>query len=100
MNHDGTVKIGSQVSIRDGQLEEAWRIVAAHDADAQRWQLSEEAPLARALVRNSCTSRRSWPRSTASRGAGSTGGAGIGEAAVMRGSVPQRLVLVPYIYTA
>ena len=47
---EGTVTVGSWVEIRDGQLQEHWRIVPAHEADALRGLLSEACPLARALL--------------------------------------------------
>jgi transcription elongation GreA/GreB family factor len=47
---EGTVRVGSRVRVRDGELDEWWRIVSHHEADAQRRWLSEEAPLARALL--------------------------------------------------
>jgi transcription elongation GreA/GreB family factor len=48
--HDGTVKLGSCVTIQDGELNEAWRIAIAPEADAMRRLLSEETPRARALL--------------------------------------------------
>jgi transcription elongation factor GreA len=44
------IGVGSCVEIRDGELEEAWRIVSADEADAMRRLMSEETPLARALL--------------------------------------------------
>ena len=48
--HMGTIGIGSSVRIRDGELEEDWRIVANHEADPLRRRLSESSPLAKALL--------------------------------------------------
>ena len=45
-----TVTVGSWVEVRDGQLEEGWRIVPAEEADAMRRRISEATPLARALL--------------------------------------------------
>jgi transcription elongation factor GreA len=50
VNQDQTVRVGSWVEIHDGDLREGWRIVAAHDADISRRLLSEEVPLAKALL--------------------------------------------------
>lgn len=47
---DRVVRVGSWVEIRDGELEEGWRIVSAVEADAMRRLMSEETPLARALL--------------------------------------------------
>jgi transcription elongation GreA/GreB family factor len=47
---DGIVRLGSLVRVRGGDLTEWWRIVAAHEADALRRLISEETPLARALL--------------------------------------------------
>jgi transcription elongation GreA/GreB family factor len=43
------VGVGSRVVVRDGELEESWWIVPAHEADALRGWISEDCPLARAL---------------------------------------------------
>jgi transcription elongation GreA/GreB family factor len=48
--HDATVRVGSVVQIRDGDLVEWWRIVPHEDANAIERRLSEEAPLARAVL--------------------------------------------------
>ncbi len=47
---DGTVRIGSWVKVRDGLLQEDWRIVPPDEADAMRRHISETCPLARALL--------------------------------------------------
>jgi transcription elongation GreA/GreB family factor len=47
---DRVIRVGSWVEIRDGELEEGWRIVNAEEADAMRRLMSEETPLARALL--------------------------------------------------
>jgi transcription elongation factor GreA len=44
------VRLGCWVQVRDGQLEEDWRIVPAEEADAMRRRISEQTPLARALL--------------------------------------------------
>ncbi len=46
----GTVRVGSVVTVRDGELEEWWRIVPHDQADALRRCISERSPLARALL--------------------------------------------------
>ena len=45
-----TVRIGSAVRLRYGELEEAWRIVDSAEADAAGGRISAETPLARALL--------------------------------------------------
>ena len=47
---DVRVRLGCWVQVRDGQLEEGWRIVSADEADALRRLISAETPLARALL--------------------------------------------------
>ncbi len=44
------VRVGSWVEIEDGSLREGWRIVGVEDADAARRMISEECPLAQALL--------------------------------------------------
>jgi transcription elongation GreA/GreB family factor len=44
------VRLGDVVHVRDGQLEECWRIVEDADADALRRRISPESPLGRALL--------------------------------------------------
>jgi hypothetical protein len=45
-----TVRVGSWVEVRDGQLQEFWRIVDPAEADAARRRISVETPLARAVL--------------------------------------------------
>ena len=47
---DGMVTVGSWVTVSDGELEEAWRIVPHLEADALRRHISEASPLARAVL--------------------------------------------------
>jgi transcription elongation GreA/GreB family factor len=48
---DRTVRIGSSLRLRYGELEEAWRIVGVgDDVDQARGIISAETPLARALL--------------------------------------------------
>jgi transcription elongation factor GreA len=42
--------VGDVVHIQDGQLEEWWRIVPPEEADAARRLISEETPMAQALL--------------------------------------------------
>jgi transcription elongation factor GreA len=44
------VQLGDVVDVRDGELQEWWRIVTHVDADAARRLISEESPLGRALL--------------------------------------------------
>jgi transcription elongation GreA/GreB family factor len=44
------VRMGDVVHVRDGQLEEWWRIVPSDMADALRRWMSAETPMARALL--------------------------------------------------
>ncbi len=53
----GMVKVGSWVEVQDGELREGWRIVATHEADAMRRLISEETPLARALLGHRASER-------------------------------------------
>lgn len=46
----GIVQLGSWVEVQDGDLREGWRIVSRHEADATRRLISEETPLAKALL--------------------------------------------------
>jgi transcription elongation GreA/GreB family factor len=48
--NDETVRVGSVVRVRDGDLAEWWRIVPADEANAVERRLSEAAPLAQALL--------------------------------------------------
>jgi transcription elongation GreA/GreB family factor len=50
MLDDGTVRLGSQVRTQDGDFVEDWTIVACHEADVSRQQISEDCPFARALL--------------------------------------------------
>jgi len=50
VNEDRVVRVGSWVQVRDGEIEEGWRIVTSLEADAARRMISEETPLARALL--------------------------------------------------
>ena len=45
-----TVGVGSWVTVRDGALEESWRVVDPAEADATRRLISTNTPLARALL--------------------------------------------------
>ena len=44
------VTVGSWVQIRDGQLEEGWRIVPSAEADVTRRRIAADTPLARAVL--------------------------------------------------
>ena len=44
------VTVGSWVTVRDGEREEAWRVVDTAEADLSKRLISREAPLARALL--------------------------------------------------
>jgi transcription elongation factor GreA len=50
VNQDSTVRVGSWVEIRDGQLQEFWTIVPTGEGDALRRRMSEDSPLARAVL--------------------------------------------------
>ena len=50
VSEDSRVHVGSWVTVKDGELEEGWRIVPLHDADARRRMISEDSPLACALI--------------------------------------------------
>lgn len=45
-----TARVGCWVMVRGGELEEEWRIVPAEEADVRRRWISEESPLARAVL--------------------------------------------------
>jgi transcription elongation GreA/GreB family factor len=47
---DGTVAVGSTVTIQDGALREVWEIVGPEDADPFANRLNAESSLARALL--------------------------------------------------
>ncbi len=53
----GMVKLGSWVEVQDGDLREGWRIVSRHEADAMRRLISEETPLAKALLGQKASER-------------------------------------------
>jgi len=44
------VHVGDVVQVRDGEIEEWWRIVPGDQADAKRRWISVETPMARALL--------------------------------------------------
>ena len=50
MVNGGTVTIGSWAMVKDGELDEAWHIVQHYEADAMNRHISENSPLARALL--------------------------------------------------
>jgi transcription elongation GreA/GreB family factor len=50
MVNGATVTIGSWVTVKDGEIDDAWHIVQHHEADAMRGHISEDSPLARALL--------------------------------------------------
>jgi transcription elongation factor GreA len=50
VEHDEAAQVGSLVEIDDGELSEVWRIAFAYQADPSNGLLSEDSPLARALV--------------------------------------------------
>lgn len=63
-------RVGDVVHVQDGHLEEWWRIVPPEEADASRRLISEETPMARALLGHragevvqvqSPGSARGWP---------------------------------------
>jgi transcription elongation factor GreB len=47
---DRVAHVGDVVHVQDGELEEWWRIVPPEEADAARRFISEETPMARALL--------------------------------------------------
>jgi transcription elongation factor GreA len=49
-NTENMVSVGCWVEVQDGQLQEGWRIVPSEDSDAMRRWISEECPLAQALL--------------------------------------------------
>ena len=49
-NGEQAVRVGDVVHVRDGNLEEWWRIVPADAAHARRRWMSAETPMARALL--------------------------------------------------
>jgi transcription elongation GreA/GreB family factor len=48
--HSRFVQLGDVVDVRDGELEESWRVVPHPEADATRRWISDESPLGRALL--------------------------------------------------
>jgi transcription elongation factor GreA len=50
VDDNGMVGLGSWVTVGDGELQEAWRVVDASEADAARRLISAECPLGRALL--------------------------------------------------
>jgi transcription elongation GreA/GreB family factor len=50
VNADRAVRVGDVVHVLDGQLQEWWRIVSKLEADALRRWISEETPLAQAVL--------------------------------------------------
>ncbi len=50
VEQDRMVKVGSLVEVEDGELNEAWRIAVADEADPRARLISEDTPLARALL--------------------------------------------------
>jgi len=57
MEQNGAVRLGSWVEVQDGELREGWRIVPKHEADAMRRLISEETPLAQALLEHRASER-------------------------------------------
>jgi transcription elongation GreA/GreB family factor len=51
-DQEGSVRVGSMVRVRDGDLVEWWRIVPHVEADAIARRMSEQSPLALALLGN------------------------------------------------
>jgi transcription elongation GreA/GreB family factor len=47
---EGTVRVGSSVEVRDGDVTERWRIVPDFEADALQHAISDGSPLATALL--------------------------------------------------
>ena len=47
---NGIVTVGSWVTVRDGEHEEAWGVVDSAEADLGKRLISREAPLGRALL--------------------------------------------------
>jgi transcription elongation GreA/GreB family factor len=50
VSKDGKATVGAWVTVQDGELEELWRIVPRMEADVLRRWISEECPLARAVL--------------------------------------------------
>src|SRR5262249_44511615 len=50
VNDSGSVMLGSWVTVKDRELQEAWRVVDPAEADAARRLISADCPLGRALL--------------------------------------------------
>jgi transcription elongation factor GreA len=50
VNVSSTVRVGSLVRVKDGPGEDEWRIVPREEADPVNGLISEESPMARALL--------------------------------------------------
>jgi transcription elongation factor GreA len=50
VNGSGSVTLGSWVTVKDGELQEAWRVVDPTEADAGRRLISADCPLSKALL--------------------------------------------------
>jgi transcription elongation factor GreA len=50
VSDSSTVTLGSWVTVRAGELQEAWRVVDPAEADAARRLISADCPLGRALL--------------------------------------------------
>jgi transcription elongation GreA/GreB family factor len=46
----GCARLGSAVTVQDGELVERWQIVGPEDANVADCRMSEDAPMARALL--------------------------------------------------
>jgi transcription elongation GreA/GreB family factor len=57
VEQDVTVKLGFWVEVQDGDVRQGWRIVSRHEADAMRRLISEETPLAKALLGHRASER-------------------------------------------
>lgn len=62
VTHDSRVRVGSQVRIKDGPREDDWTIVPAEDADPGRGLISEDSPMAKALLGHRAGDRVDVPR--------------------------------------
>jgi len=50
VSDSSTVTLGSWVTVQDGELQEAWRVVDSAESDAARRLISADCPLGRALL--------------------------------------------------
>ncbi len=50
VNEGFTVRVGSRVRVEDGPYEDEWRIVPPEEADPGSGLISENSPMARALL--------------------------------------------------